>query len=483
MGRRQKLTLVAALVGVAACGALSILAAHARPEQGVAVRMVKLSGDPADARSLDHVRFCRKQGFNALWVYSHEVGVWTKERAPQGPTLNPSFLRLARWCRRHGMDLWVSLNPTVDSAGTFVFSDPDGERRLLAFATLLRKEAGVRRIVLSFDDLPTELRELADIFRYGLSTAPAHLDFVRRVSSSLPSDVALWMCASAYCDAHLGDGQGRYSKAFLAGLPALPREVGIVWTGPKALSPSITRADLEATRARLGGRRLLLYDNFPVNDDDRGDAMALILGALRNRDAGIRDVISAYLACPEIPLAGSRLSLLTTAEYLRDPTDYDPDAAAARAIARLAGRDPEARNALATQQLEWGGFIEGRNYWPRDAMNPELTASRLRDPAFVDSFTWTVERYPGRMAALERAADAAFRDDLLRVMRRRLAIAQAVPPTIDYLARVRAGRPDADEVLTVIADLRRSWADDTDAARVLDLFLSDAGVPMIGAKP
>jgi hypothetical protein len=481
IGQREKSVLAAGLAGLAVIGVLLTLSAAARSEGGFAVRMVKLVGDPGAKASREHVRFCRQQGFNALWVYSQEAGEWTKERAPNGPALDPAFLRLARWCRWHGMDVWVSINPPADAEGRFVFTDPDDERRLVAFITMLRKKAGVRRIVLSFDDLPRELHELSDIFRYGLSTAPAHLDLVLRVAAALPPDVALWLCASAYCDAHLADGVGLYSKPFLAGLPALPASIGIVWTGPKVLSPKITRGDLEATRARLGGRPLLLYDNFPVNDD-HGDTMALILGALRGREAGIRDVVAAYLACPERPLAGSRLSLLTTADFLRDPEGYDPDASAHNAIAKLSGRNPEAATALRTQQLEWGGFIEERNYWPRDEMNPVAAADRLMDPAFVESFTWTAARYPIRMAAIEGLADGAFRDDLLQIMGRRLVIARAMPLTVDYLARVRAGRSDADAVLARIVELRRSSEDDLDAARILDLFLGEAGVPMDGPR-
>jgi hypothetical protein len=65
-------------------------------------------------------------------------------------------------------------------------------------------------------------------------------------------------------------------------------------------------------------------------------------------------------------------------------------------------------------------------------------------------------------------------------MRRRLAIAQAMPLTVDYLARVRAGRSDAGEVLARIAGVRRFWNDDADASYVLDLFLDTAEIPMNG---
>jgi hypothetical protein len=479
--RRTKALLAAALVGWAIAWAPARTSAGGASGKGFAVRMVKLVGDPADPGTLAHVRFCRKLGFNALWVYSHEAGAWTKDRAPQGPVLDPAFVRLAAWCRRHGIDIWVSVNPVADTAERFVFTDPDGERRLLAFMQLLRKEAGVRRVVLSFDDQPTTLRELSDVFRYGASSAPAHLDLARRLASGLPPGVALWLCASVYCDAQLGDGSRPYGKAFLAGLPTLPPTIGIVWTGPRVISPTITRADIEATRARLGGRPILLYDNALVHDYDEPDALGMVLAPPRGRAPGLRDLVAAYLACPQVPLAGSRLSLEAGADFLHSPADYDPDVSVARAIKRLAGSDPAAATALETQQIEWGRPIGPGDAGVRDVMTAETAAAGLNDPALVDSFTWTVDRYPDRMAALERLADTAFRDDLLRIMRRRLAVARAMPLTVDYLARVRAGRPDAAEVLARIDAERRSWDGDPDALRVLDRFLGAAAVPPAGS--
>ena len=471
------------MLGAAIC-AVSALATAATPAPMAAptassfpVRMVKLAGDPGRPETIAHVRYCVQLGFNALWVYSSGAGVWSKPEAPNGPSLDPDFVKLARWCRRRGIEIYVSINPVADSRDRFIFSDGEGERRIAAFVGLLHAKAGVGKIVLSFDDQPRELRELADVFRYGHSAAPAHLDIVRRVAALMPPGVALWLCAAAYCDGHLGDGSGPYAKALLAELPTLPSQIGIVWTGPEVVSRSILRADLTATRARLGGRPLLLYDNFPTNENERDDATALILGALRERDPGIKDVVSAYLACPAHPLSSSRLSLSTTAAFLLDPEHYDPDAATKAAIASLAGAEPGAVDALTTQQMEWGGFAGGRNYWPRDAANPEVAAGRTSDPAYVESYTWTAERYPGRMAALAGVADEPFRRELLRTMRRRLAIARAMPLTVEYLARARAGRPDAVETLAKIDGERRSWAGDADARRTLERFLTAAGIP------
>ena len=66
--RRATTLLTAALLVLAVVGAPGARAADARSDAGFAVRMVKLAGDPADPRTLAHVRFCRALGFNALWV-------------------------------------------------------------------------------------------------------------------------------------------------------------------------------------------------------------------------------------------------------------------------------------------------------------------------------------------------------------------------------------------------------------------------------
>jgi beta-N-acetylglucosaminidase-like protein len=440
--------------------------------------MVKVGGSPADPAVAAHVDYARSLGFNALWAYARETGAeWTVERAPKHPVVSRAFRRFARLRREQGFRLWVSINPVADTDGRFVFSDPAGEERIVGLASLLAR-AGVLDLVLSFDDQPTALAELSDVLRYGRSAAPAHLDLARRVAVRLPAGMRLWLCAAVYCDAHLGAGDGPYAKPFLEGLADLPPSIGIVWTGPTVISPSITRADLDATRARLGGRELLLYDNYPMQDEAPLAAFSVSLAPLRDREPEIASAVHAYLACPGTPLGASRLTLATIADFLRDPAAYDAQASRDRALARLAGAGASeaTRLALDTQQIEWGHF-------PRDPAGPAATAARLHDPAFVSSFTWTEARYPGRIAALEALADAAFRGDLLRAMRRRLAVARALPLAIEYLARRSAGRQDADVVLARLRNERASWSHHREALAALDTFLSAAGIPAAPARP
>lgn len=388
-----------------------------------AVRAVKLGGALSEPETLEHVRWARARGFDALFVYAGEAGRWWDD-SRKSPRLTRAFRRLAREAGRTRTRLLVSANPPADSRGKFVFADPAGLERLLRFAELLHG-AGVSDFVLSFDDQPRTLGNLRDVLRYGEGAAPAHLDLAARLSARLPTGMRLWLCASAYADVHLGDGTGPYSRAFLAGLPALPSSVGIVWTGPDVVSPTITREDLRRTRARLGGRPLLLYDNFPQNESRWRDGLGVVLGPLRGRAADLAAEAEIYLACPMLELGASRLALSTTADWLRDPDAYVPEASWASAIASLAGPDPAAREALRAQAEEWGQAPGEPGYPAGEAVAPAQAARGFHDPVIRARWQRVVDTYPARIDALVTAADPEFSWDLRDVLRRTLAVARA----------------------------------------------------------
>jgi hypothetical protein len=106
-----------------------------------------------------------------------------------------------------------------------------------------------------------------------------------------------------------------------------------------------------------------------------------------------------------------------------------------REVEAMAGSDRDLFQALHTQQLEWAASSTAATTGRVRRSTPRAAGQRLDDPAFVESFTWTADRYPGRMATLSKLSDVVFRDDLLRVMRRRLVVARALP------ARARVQRP------------------------------------------
>jgi hypothetical protein len=111
-----------------------------------------------------------------------------------------------------------------------------------------------------------------------------------------------------------------------------------MWTGPTVCSPVIRAEDADRWAEHLGGRAPLLWDNVPVNDGSM--ASSLHLGPYRGRDAALGGSVAGILLNPMNQAICSRIALATAAEYSAAPDAYDPDAAWARAIDRVAdGRD------------------------------------------------------------------------------------------------------------------------------------------------
>jgi len=180
-------------------------------------------------------------------------------------------------------------------------------------------------------------------------------------------------------------------------------------------------------------------------------------------------------------LGASRLSLLTIADFLRAPGSYDPDRSWKRAMSRLAGDNPAALTALSTQALEWGGWIGERNYHTVTTDNPETAAGTLGDPAASSAWQWPARRYPQRMADLSGLDDLTFRDELLEIMSRRLAIARAVPTTRELRARLAAGRTDVDPLIDQLRHERERADGPSGALLALDRFLAFSGVQRLVA--
>lgn len=456
--------------------ALALLLVSAAHAAAFEQRIVAVPADLSAEATRLHIEFCVGQGFNALWVPARAAGQWDRASAPDGPRLDARFLELARWCRKHGVAIYVELDPQRDSAGRFAFTRADDEARLRRFLRMLHRRARVRDFVLAFRSV--ELTDLRDVVALGRSSAPAQLQLAHRLRGHLRRKDRLWLAPAVASTRWLGDPELEYAATLLRGLPALDPSIGIVWNGPQPLSPTVTIDDFRDARALLGNRPILLRDRFPRGSRMDRLALAVSLAPLTGRDPGLREHLAGYVGLPAQDLGASRFALRTTAAFLREPEAYDPQRAWSETIAQLAGDDAVARDALKTQAMEWGGWIEERNYRNAATDNPLEAAGILENPAAVAGWGWVERRYAQRMEGIALAADAVFRENLLEVMARRLAIARVIPAVRELRARRDAGRRDVGELLRQIRAARERAAEHPTVRLALDRFLSAAGVSL-----
>lgn len=242
-------------------------------------------------------------------------------REPYGADAASHFADLAAAGAGAGVEIGWALSPGLD-----VDYGSATDRDALATKLEAVRALGIAWLVLALDDIP---------MRDGLAGAQAELTgwLVERLGGARVTLVPT---------EYIGTRPSGYLSELAAGLPD---GVDVMWTGPTVCSPTISAADARGWAAALGGRRPLVWDNYPVNDGTM--AQGLHLGPYRGREPALTDEVDGILLNPMTQARASWVALLTAAEYLADPAGYDPEAAWGRALDEVGGAHADALGALA----------------------------------------------------------------------------------------------------------------------------------------
>ncbi|MBQ3537589.1 MAG: beta-N-acetylglucosaminidase domain-containing protein [Clostridia bacterium] len=183
---------------------------------------------------------------------------------------------------------------------------------------------GVENFGLLLDDIPLDLYYEADKKQFG-NAASAQSFLVKKYYSylkSLSPSVRLTVCPTAY---H-GKGDEKELVSFTGNIP---EEVDVFFTGSDICSKEITSAEAEYFR-KNNLHKPLYWDNYPVNDAEM--FMEMHIGPIIGRDktlgrfsAGLISNCMEYFNCNRIPL-------ITTASYLWNSEEYDPEEAYREAV-------------------------------------------------------------------------------------------------------------------------------------------------------
>jgi hypothetical protein len=303
------------------------VAAQKDRDQGFAVRGVieGFFGPPwTHAARLRMIAFMAEAGYN-VYAYAPKDDPYHRERwrEPYPPDAFKRLNQLIRQCLDRGVDFCWAVSPglSVSYASQKTFG-------ILVDKLLSVAGKGVNTFALLLDDIPEDLKHAADRKKY-TNLGHAHADYANRLHARLAQKMPgcrVWYCPTTY----IGTKPNAYLEAVGANLdPA----VEVFWTGPVVVSPSITAADARAF-GDIIRRKPLLWDNYPVNDYNRN---ILNLGPLRNRDPELSNLLAGYLSNPMNEDECSKIALLTIADYLRDPSGYDPDKSWRRALQIMGG--------------------------------------------------------------------------------------------------------------------------------------------------
>ncbi|MFI2411813.1 beta-N-acetylglucosaminidase domain-containing protein [Streptomyces sp. NPDC018947] len=147
--------------------------------------------------------------------------------------------------------------------------------------------------------------------------------------------------------------------------------VVVMWTGTDVVPPRITNAEAGQV-SELFGRKVFVWDNYPVNDFGNTSGR-LLLAPYDKREAGLSAHLSGIVANPMNQPYASKVAVFGTADFTWNDAAYDARANWPRAMAYLAGGDREATDALLVfGDLEHLAPTFGATPWQPQA--PELAA-------------------------------------------------------------------------------------------------------------
>jgi hyaluronoglucosaminidase len=233
-----------------------------------------------------------------------------------------AMLRLVRAAQKHKIDFVYGFHPGKG----LCFSDDKPLGVLLAKAERFY-EAGVRTFAILFDDIPSRLDHAEDRKTFGGSLARAEGSWLAKILERQPAswrNVEWWICPSYYTDDPLlARVFGRFEANFVEKLAEhLPRSVACCWTGPRVVCKKIMLDDARRA-ARRFKRRLILWDNYPVNDLSMSGEMHI--SPLTGRDPRLPTLIYGYLNNPLLEENLSFIPLATCFDYAAEPAAYDPE--------------------------------------------------------------------------------------------------------------------------------------------------------------
>jgi protein O-GlcNAcase/histone acetyltransferase len=296
-------------------------------------------------------------GMNA-YIYGpkDDVHVRARWRVPYGAVAMEMLSDLKAEAEARGLAFLVAIAPSLD----VTYSDA-GDRAALVARVDQLAGAGMRDLVLLFDDIPSVLPEAdSPVFD---SFAAAQADLANLVLARLreTGGGSVIFCPTEYCGRMAG-GDPRGS-AYLRRLgEALDPAVDVFWTGPEIVSEVIGADHLRAVGDVLR-RKPVIWDNFHANDYDIRRVYA---GPLGGRGREVLPLVAGWITNPNNEAEANFPAIHTTGAFLRD-AGYAPAAAIAAAVRdwqprfKLAfgeGAVPEALIALLCD-LFWQPFAQG----------------------------------------------------------------------------------------------------------------------------
>lgn len=301
------------------------------------------------------------------------------------------FEAVVRACQANGIEFCFAVHPGLFSERPLVPGNArDFEDLWQHYAWM--QGLGVKWFSVSYDDIGVEGQDKAKL-------GEAHAELANKLLARLREKdprAQLVFCPVYY----MGCGNTPDGSAYFGGLSrTLANDVYVFWTGDAVVPPRITMT-CASIYGKAAGHRLILWDNYPVNDRHP----TLLLGPVTGRDTALPQLIDGYMGNPLCPQSDiNRIPLFTEADYSYNPEGYDPLRSIGQAILHLAGTPAERLALKHLVELYPGNLLYGDS---RTSFNPVLERFRLLISK-PETRRLAVE-FAGRVQAVDKELSEAF---------------------------------------------------------------------------
>jgi hypothetical protein len=275
------------------------------------------------------IAFLAPHGYN-FYLYAPKADAFLRKRwrEKHPPEISHELRALAGHCKALGVAFGVGLSP-FELFRDFNAKAKQALRRKLAALD----GVGVEWLAILFDDMNGDVADLArtqaDIMEWIAARTKA-----RRII----------FCPTYYSDDPMLDRVfGMRPGNYLGELGRLlDPAIDVFWTGPEICARAIEPAHAARIAEELG-RKVFLWDNYPVNDGARM-SQYLHLRGFTGRDGALADIVAGHAVNPALQPVLSRIPALTLAHAYARGKAYEHGVAFAEACIAVAG--PELGKAI-----------------------------------------------------------------------------------------------------------------------------------------
>ncbi|MET8976543.1 beta-N-acetylglucosaminidase domain-containing protein [Streptomyces sp. NPDC004539] len=294
------------------------------------------------AERLDQLAFYGALKMNT-YLYAPKDDPYHRERwrDPYPAQLLAQLGELIRQAADHHVRFTFALSPGVSICYSSAADRAALEAKLQAVYDL-----GVRSFSVPLDDISyTRWNCAGDRTAYGApsqqSAARAQVDLLNRLQreflATRPGTQPLQMVPTEYGDVT----ETPYKKTIREQLDS---RVEVMWTGTDTVPPRITVQDASRAAA-VWGRKVFLWDNYPVNDYGQAEGR-LLLAPYSAREPGLHAQLSGLVLNPMNQAAASKVALFGGADFTWNDAGYDAQRAWRAAAAYLSDGAPSTVEAL-----------------------------------------------------------------------------------------------------------------------------------------